>query len=191
MNIRTIDIVKTDLFTDRQELVEKYNADRAEHIVRLRDMYTWTVDNPSLSERAFIRRFKEQYRLSETRLYADLNIIKTLVPMLSEKAKDYYRWKVSRTLEEVIEKAREAGDLKTMERAASSLARVNRVEEPDPEELPYEEIVPAAFVLSADPRDAGLTPMANKEERLRKLYRDLRLAHPDIEDIDCEEADVN
>lgn len=191
MNIKTIDICKVDLFTDKAELVSKYDAARAEHIVRLRDMYTWVLENPSLPERRFISRFREQYGLSLSKLYADLAVIKTLIPLIAEKSKDYYRWKVSQVLEEVIEKARETEDLKTMERAASSLARVNRVEEPDPETVPYEDIVPAPFVLSADPRDAGLTPMKNKEERLKKLYRDLRLQHPDVEDIDYEEADVN
>ena len=191
MNPKTIDICRTDLFTDKAELLEKYDAGRVQHLIRLRDMYTWVLENPSLPERQFIQRFQKQYGLSLARLYADLGIIKTLIPLIAEKSKDYYRWKVSQVLEEVIEKARETKDLKTMERAATSLGKLNRVDEPDPENIPYEDIVPAPFVLSADPRDAGLTPMKNKEERLKKLYRDLRLAHPDVEDIEYEEADVN
>ena len=191
MNPKTIDICRTDLFADKSELLEKYDAGRVQHLIRLRDMYTWAMENPSQSDRAFIERFRQQYPLSLTALYNDLNIVKTLVPIFAEKNKDFYRWKVSQVLEEVIDTAREQEDLKTMERAASSLARVNRVEEPDPETVPYEDIVPNAFVLSGDPRDAGLTPMKTKEERLKKLYRDLRLQHPDIEDVDYEEADVS
>lgn len=191
MNIKTIDICKVDLFTDKDVLLTRYDAARVDRLMRLREMYVWAVEYPSKPEREFIRHFAQRFPLSTAQLYNDLSLVKTLVPLFAEKNKDYYRWKVSQVLETVIEKAERDGDLKTMERAASSLARVNRVEEPDPETVPYEDIVPAPFVLSADPRDAGLTPMKNKEERLRKLYRDLRLARPDIEDIDCEEADVN
>ena len=190
MNPKTIDIAREDLFTDKEQLLTKYDADRAAHLVRLRDMYCYMIENPSKADRDFIERYGKQYNISKSKLYADLAIVKDLIPMMTERKKEYYRWKVSTVLEEVIDEAREEGDLKTMAKAAADLGKLMRVDEPDEQTVPYEDIVPAAFVLSGDPSVAGFKPMTNKEERIAKLMKRIGAAHPSIEDIEYEEADT-
>ncbi len=41
-----VEIAKTDLYTNKEELAEKYAQSQVEHLLRLRDMVTWSIANP-------------------------------------------------------------------------------------------------------------------------------------------------
>ena len=41
-----VDIARTDLYTQKSELEEKYAIPQVDHILRLRDMVTWCIANP-------------------------------------------------------------------------------------------------------------------------------------------------
>ena len=50
---------------------------------------------------------------------------------------------------------------------------------------------PQPFFPTTDPRVAGINPVPNIDERIRKLTRELSDTHPDTENIEYEEADMN
>ena len=43
-----VDIARTDLYTQKSELEEKYAIPQVDHILRLRDMVTWCIANPDV-----------------------------------------------------------------------------------------------------------------------------------------------
>ena len=88
-----LELARTDLYTDRSELIQKYSPAQADHLVRLREMVTWSINNPSMKDRQFVDEFRSRTKLSFVTLYADLKIVKSLLPNLAETTRDYHRWR--------------------------------------------------------------------------------------------------
>ena len=70
-----VDIARTDLYTAKEELVEKYAIAQVDHILRLRDMVTWCIANPDAKDRQFVDEIMQRYCLSKVTAYADLKIV--------------------------------------------------------------------------------------------------------------------
>ena len=116
--IKNIDICKRDLFTAEEELVKRYDEQRVKHIIRLRAMYEWMLQNPDKKDRQFIDQFRVQEGLSISCLYADLALIKQLLPLLSQATKDFHRYRFNEMILETYQMAKSRKDTKTMEKAA-------------------------------------------------------------------------
>ena len=185
-----IDIARTDLYTNREELEEKYAITQVEHLIRLRDMVTWSIANPDMKDRQFVDEIKQRYGISMVTAYADLKIIKALLPNLAEATRDYHRWRYNEMILETYQMAKKRKDTKTMEKAASSYAKYNRIDVEDEQSVPYHMIVVQPFFPTTDPRVVGINPVPNIDERIRKLTKELADSHPDTLNIEYEEADM-
>ena len=91
---------------------------------------------------------------------------------------------------ETYQMAKARKDTKTMEKAASSYAKFNRVDLEDEQAIPYDKIVVQPFTATDDPRVLGIEPLPNLKERIRKMQEKYRRESMDIEDVDFEEADL-
>lgn len=187
-NIR--DIAQRDLFTAETQLVERYNPDQVAHILRLREMYSWFVANPDCKDRQFITQEKDRFAIGTTQAYADLTIIKMLLPLLSSASRDFHRYRANEMLLETYRMAKARKDTKTMERAAASYAKYNRVDLEDEQALPYDMIVVQPFTATSDPTVLGLKPIPNLQNKIDTLLAKYRAETIDIEDIEYEEADL-
>lgn len=187
---KTIDACKLDLFSPAEELARKYDGLTAERILRIRDLYTWLLSNPESKDRQFVDRDMEQFKVSQASAYSDLAVVKQLLPMLSDATRKYHRWKANEMLLETYRMAKEKKDTKTMERAATSYAKVNSVDLEDELKVPYDEIVPQQFTATDDPSVLGITPMPNARERIKATLEKYIKDSPDIEDVDYEDADL-
>ena len=185
-----IDIARTDLYTNREELEQKYAVTQVEHIIRLRDMVTWSIANPDMKDRQFVDEIKQRYGISMVTAYADLKIVKSLLPNLSEASRDYHRWRYNEMILETYQMAKKRKDTKTMEKAATSYAKYNRIDVEDETAVPYHMIVVQPFFPTTDPRVVGINPVPNIDERIRKLTKELADSHPDTLNIEYEEADM-
>lgn len=185
-----IDIAKQDLFTPKDELIEKYAVSQAEHIMRLRDMVTWMVANPDAKDRQFVDEIRQRYDISQVTAYADLKIIKAIVPSQAEASRNYHRWKYNEMILETYQMAKKRKDTKTMEKAASSYAKYNNINVEDEQSVPYHMIVVQPFFPTTDPRVVGINPVPNIDERIRKLTSELAETHPDTLNVEYEEADM-
>ena len=125
---KTIDVCRVDLFTPLAELTEKYDAIICARVMRVRDEYQWMLANPDARDRQFVEEFAGRYSVSDQAIYADLAIIKQLMPALSAATRDFHRWKTNQMLLETYQMARKRKDAKTMERAATSYGKLNRVD---------------------------------------------------------------
>lgn len=88
-----VEIAKADLYTSKEELAEKYAQSQVEHLLRLRDMVTWSIANPDTKDRQFVGEERTRYGLSLVTAYADLKIVKANLPNMGEASRDFHRWR--------------------------------------------------------------------------------------------------
>lgn len=62
--LNIIEIAKQDLYTAKAELEERYPIPQVEHLLRLRDMVTWSIANPDMKDRQFVDELRSRYGLS-------------------------------------------------------------------------------------------------------------------------------
>ena len=185
-----IDVASHDLFTPEAELRTKYVEAQVAHVLRLREMYNWYLSNPDAHDRQFIDECRSRYQLSKSQSYEDLALIKRLLPALSTASRDFHRWKANEMLLETYRMAKARKDTKTMEKAASSYAKYNRVDLEDEQAVPYDDIVVQPFTATTDPTVLGLVPIPNLQKRIDALLKERSGESRDIEDITYEEADL-
>ena len=186
-----IEAAKADLYTAKEELEQKYAQSQVDHLLRLRDMVTWSIANPDAKDRQFVDEERTRYGLSLVTAYADLKIVKAILPNMGEASRDFHRWRYNEMILETYQMAKKRKDTKTMEKAATSYAKFNRIDIEDEQSVPYHMIVVQPFFPTTDPRVVGINPVPNIDERIRKLTRELSDSHPDTENIEYEEADMN
>ena len=188
--LKTLDLARQEMFTPVEELEGRYAPERVQHLVRLRDMYNWFLNDPSGRDRAFVAAFQAKYSLSASAVYSDLAMVKQLMPLLTPATREFWRTRVSDMLLETYNMAKSRKDTKAMAMAAKELGRVNRVELDDEKELPFDLIVIQPFTPSIDPTIIGCKPIPNVDEVKAQLRKKLAADIPDIEDVDYEPADL-
>ena len=187
---KIIDVARTDLFTPQSDLEQRYDSKTVSALMRIRDEYQWTLANPDKPDRAFVDTMVARHGMSERAVYADLAIIKQLLPALQRSSREWHRWKANQMLLETYEQAKRRHDTKTMERAAASYAKFNRVDLEDEQVIPYEDIVVQPFTATSDPTVLGIKPIENLDEVVKSLIAKYRQETLDIEDVEFEEADL-
>ena len=185
-----LEICSKDLFTAEDELLEKYNAEQAQRVLRLRDMYNYYISNPDTKDRQFVDTAMSRHGIMKSQAYADLSIIKSLLPLLSSASRDFHRCRFNEMILETYQMAKARKDTKTMEKAASSYAKFNRVDLEDEQALPYDLIVVQPFTATSDPRVLGIKPIPNVEEKIAAMLKKYRQESMDIDDVDYEEVDL-
>jgi hypothetical protein len=184
------DIVQVDFFTSEDVLREKYPDASVERVLRLRGMYNWFISNPESKDKEFVDECLSRYGVSKTLAYDDLRVIKSVLPHITQASRDYHRWKYNEMILETYQMAKKRKDTKTMEKAASSYAKFNRVDLEDEQAVPYDLIVVQPFTATADPSVLGIKPIPNIQEKIQKMLEKYRAETIDIEDVEYEEADL-
>lgn len=186
----TIDAARADLFTAEGELRGKYPQVIVERLLRLRDMYAWSVANPDAKDKRFVETVIDRHRVSRNAAYSDLAIVKALLPALASASRDFHRWRYNEMILETYAMAKKRKDVRTMERAASSYAKYNRVDLEDEQPVPYDLIVVQPFVATSDPSVLGIKPIPNIQKRIDEMIAKYRKETIDIDDVEFEEVDL-
>ena len=187
---KLIDVCKKDLFTKESDLESRYDIITITHLMRIRAEYQWVLANPDLPDRQFVEEFTGRTGMGERSIYADLAIIKQLLPLLSSSSRDWHRWKANQMLLETYQMAKRRKDTKTMERAAADYAKYNRVDLEDEQVIPYDQIVVQPFTATDDPSVLGIKPIKDVDKRIKEMIDKYKRETIDIEDVDYEEADL-
>lgn len=185
-----LEVCKVDLLASDDELREKYPLALAERVMRLREMYNYWLSNPSMKDRQLRDAIMSLYNVSQSTAYSDINIIHQLVPLLSQKSRDFHRTRYNEMILETYAMAKARKDTKSMERAATSYAKYNRVDLEDEMAMPYDEIVIQPFCATLDVRVLGLKPIPDVYNHIAKLTKELSRDFVDIDDVEFEEADL-
>ena len=184
------EVARVDLFTAEDELRSRYPDVLVERILRVRDMYLWSTANPEAKDRQFIETDVGRYGISRVTAYADLSVVQTLLPTIGTATRDYHRWRYNEMIIETYQMAKKRKDTKTMERAASSYAKYNRIDVEDETAVPYDVIVVQPFTATNDPSVLGIKPIPNIQEKIQAMLKKYRAESMDIEDVEFEEADL-
>lgn len=184
------EIARTDLFTNEGELRSRYPDVLVDRVLRVRDMYLWSTANPEAKDRQFIETAVGRYGISRVTAYADLAVVKTLLPTIGTSTRDYHRWRYNEMIIETYQMAKKRKDTKTMERAASSYAKYNRIDVEDETAVPYDVIVVQPFTATSDPSVLGIKPIPNIQDKIQAMLKKYRAESMDIEDVEYEEADL-
>ncbi len=141
---------KADLYTAKEELLQKYAQSQVEHLPRLRDMVTWSIANPDAKDRQFVDEERTRYALSLVTAYADLKIVKAILPNMGEASRDFHRWRYNEMILETYQMAKKRKDTKTKGKAVTSYAKFNRIDIEDEQSVPYHMIVVQPFFPTTD-----------------------------------------
>ena len=185
-----LELCRTDLFTKEDELRNTYPQLLVDKVLRVRDMYNWCIANPDTKDRQFVEQELSRYDISKVVAYSDLAIVKTLLPTLATASRDFHRWRYNEMILETYQMAKKRKDTKTMEKAASSYAKYNRIDLEDEQAMPYEMIVVQPFTATSDPTVLGIKPIPNINDKIKAMLNKYRAETIDIEDITFEEADL-
>ena len=185
-----LELCRTDLFTKEDELRNTYPQLLVDKVLRVRDMYNWCIANPDTKDRQFVEQELSRYDISKVVAYSDLAIVKTLLPTLATASRDFHRWRYNEMILETYQMAKKRKDTKTMEKAASSYAKYNRIDLEDEQAVPYEMIVVQPFTATSDPTVLGIKPIPNINDKIKAMLNKYRAETIDIEDITFEEADL-
>ena len=187
---QTVEICKRDLFTAEAELMERYGPETVQKLLRVREEYTWFMANPDAKDRVFINEVRSRFSIGVTQAYADLSLVKALLPTLSSASRDFHRYRFNEMILETYQMAKARKDTKTMEKAASSYAKFNRVDLEDEQAVPYEMIVVQPFTATDDPTVLGIKPIPNLQQKIDQMIAHYGAETIDIEDIEYEEPDL-
>lgn len=185
-----LELCRSDLFTKEEELRQAYPQLLVDKVLRVRDMYNWCIANPDAKDRQFVEQELSRYDISKVVAYSDLAIVKTLLPTLATASRDFHRWRYNEMILETYQMAKKRKDTKTMEKAASSYAKYNRIDLEDEQAVPYEMIVVQPFTATSDPTVLGIKPIPNINDKIKAMLNKYRAETIDIEDITYEEADL-
>ena len=189
-NPSTLEICRIDLFTAKDELQQRYADGIVERIMRIRDEYNWFLSNPDSKDRQFVEQAVSRHGVSRMQAYNDLAVVKALLPHLAQASRDFHRYRYNEMILETYQMAKKRKDTKTMEKAASSYAKYNRVDLEDEQAGPYDLIVVQPFTATEDPTVLGIKPIPNINERIHALLKKYQAENMDIEDVEFEEPDL-
>lgn len=184
------DIAEQHLFTDAEELAEKYKVNREQirHLMRIRDMYVFVIHHPSTPDREIIEDYLSKFDVCRTMAYNDLAVVKAIIPRLSQTTKEYHRHRFNELIMETYNKAKEKDNLKAMVAALAAYSKANMLDAEDEHSVDYEVVAIQPFTATSDPTVLGIKPIPNLNQRIAELKK--KYSQSDIEDIDYEEADV-
>ncbi len=185
-----IEICRTDLFTKTEDLQKLYPQTFVDKVLRVREMYNWFISNPDGTDREFVAELLQRHSVSKVTAYSDLAIVKSLLPMLASASRDFHRWRFNEMIINTYKMAEKRKDTKTMERAAASYAKYNRVDLEDEQVVPFEMIVVQPFVATSDPSVLGIKPIPNIQQKISDMIAKYRAETLDIEDVEFDEADL-
>ena len=189
--ITTLELARENLFSSESELANKFGEFDIDRIMKVRAMYMWRLSNPEMKDRQFIDEFRSRYpEAGKNVAHEYMVVVNTLLPSLSEKAREFHRWRFNEMILETYQMAKARKDTKTMERAATSYGKLNRVDAEEIQQLPFNLIVVQPFMATSDPRVLGIEPIPNIDDKIKAMLDKYVKETIDIEDVEFEEADL-
>lgn len=131
-----------------------------------------------------------QFGCEKSAAYADLSIVRQLLPQISSGSRDFHRWRYNEMILDAYNRAKAKNDYRTMERVASSYAKFNRIDLEDEQRLPYDLVAVQPFTATDDPTVLGIKPIPNLQEKIDAMIAKYKKETIDIEDVSFEDVDL-
>lgn len=180
----TLDKFRDRLFDDIDQL-ELTDRERSQ-LMRYRAIFVLKLENPHITNANVAKFLNKKFGIrSIAQAYRDIAATEAMLGKVRTSEKQWIRYLVTETLKEAIDKARRKGDLKNMVAAADKLGKYSRLDQEDPQPLPYEDIVPSPIEYLNDPSILGLpTP----KEGARAYIERIKRKYVDVQDVEYEDV---
>lgn len=148
--------------------------------------FIYWLDHPDKKDTSVIDFIIELFGVSRASAYRDMQVIKAQVGNIKATDKQFIRVEMYEDLRLIIELCKAQKNYKQAAAAWNVIGKYCNLDKEEPEEIPWNDIVPPEFEPSSDVTILGVKPMKNVEDvksRLKKKY----LSKP--EDIEFEELE--
>ena len=177
-----LDVLSASLEDPSRALPEK----ESRHLLRLKDAYTWWLNHPLYTDARIRDYLMARYAVGRSQAYADIAIVKALFGAVGKAEKEFQRFRANKLLD-MASAAALAGHTdkaKALTKIADSIVKVNRLDEPESDAMPWDEIVPKDFSLTVDPTVIGITPEPGAEQKAKRLLAQyLKDTDPDAAEV--------
>lgn len=184
-----LEIAEKYIYADKDVMLsEGVPEPTVQRILRLRDAYTYWRDHPSRRDREIVERLMSM-GVGKSQAYTDLSILKSLLGSLNKESKSYLRYRARQMAMETYDKAKEAGDFRTMASVIKTIGDIFDLKTEDEKEDIYSQIVIQPFEFTSDPTVAGFKPIPNVREKIRKKIQ--QYSNEDVQDVEFEDIEFN
>ncbi|HNX87698.1 MAG TPA: hypothetical protein PKH58_01335 [Paludibacteraceae bacterium] len=185
---KNLDKFQAIMFDDLASL-DHLNQDEKDQLRRYRFAFTRLLDNPSMSDVTLRDELMSQFGIKQTQAYADISNLKIILPNIRNAGKEWIRYVVNEELKDAIAQCKSYGGdkLKELILAIDKLAKYNKLDQNEGEEIDWDQIYPQPIEPTGDISVLGEIPMENKRETIEKLITKFR-NEIEIEDIECEDV---
>lgn len=146
------------------------------------------INNTKYFQNHFRKLYAEQFLTEPSKFLCvrHCDNIRIIIGNVKQHSKDFIRYMFNEMIMNTIRKADAIDDLNAMNKALSTLAKYNRLDQIDTEAIDYEKIYVQPFEPTDDPSVIGLKPIPGLREKIAKLKEKYRL--DDITDIQVIES---
>ena len=171
------------LFDDENSIPSRHSFSQKEWEIKKRysTVFSYWIDKPTISEKKIVQFIENEFSLSKSQAYNDLQDVKLLIGNVRNATKEWQRFKMIAMLDKAFELAERKNDPKSMIMAADKLAKYTQLDKEDPQKIPYDEIVPQNFDITGDVTVLGIEKIPDLNERQIKLRKKYSIT---VEDVD-------
>ena len=165
--ITTFDKIQSNLFGHDTKMV--LSEKEQEIFLRYRAGFTAWLEDPTITDKQMATFLMNTFGIVKQTAYSDVSSIKRLVGNVQNASKEFHRYTVIKMLKEAFLVAKHKHNPIAMAMAADKLAKATQLDKIDMEVPDWNTIIPPAFEPSSDVRLIGLKPMADLQQRIKKL----------------------
>lgn len=173
------------MFRDMDEITGMTELERAQ-LLRYRFAFTFLLESPSAQDKVLRDLLMSEFNISKSQAYRDISNMHVILPNIRNAGKDWIRYIVNEELKKAIKDSTDQGKLKERILAIGMLAKYNKLDQDEAEEMPWDEIVPQNIEPTDDPTVLEGAIAYSKEE-IAALYE--KYKHDiEIEDVPYEDV---
>lgn len=174
-----IDTLSRSLENPDMKLPEAESA----RLERLKAVFAHWMEHPMLTDSMIRDWIIARYKVGRAQAYNDIALVKVIFGNAPRADKEFQRYRANALLEMAYAAAAAGNDkkAKALTKIADSIAKINRLDEPEGEDFPFDEIIPKDESFSVDPEVIGIKKVKGIEVISAKLLRKYTL---EIDSID-------
>lgn len=174
-SLSSIDNVRANLFKTEAEMVEQGVSPRVMARIKvLRAAFNLWTAQPNLTDQQVMEFIRRESGKGISACYHDLWALKAIIGDVSKNSKDYDRYLFRLKCEEGWEMARQNNDARSFAAVTAAFGKYTNLDKEEKAAAEFDKIVPAQFVIVADPSAAGFQVPDDIVARAKRLERKLK-----------------
>lgn len=155
-------------------------------VIRLRALFTYQLENPWMSKSKLVEWLMNEYGIEKTQAYNDTSLVESLLGNVRNSSKAWIKFVVTQNALEVYQLAKDAKDLKNMNKANDLLGKYNNLDKEDEfefdDEKMYIDFEPTDDITVLSPDMRVISP-EDKEKVRQKLLKNMGVVDIEAEEV--------